>query len=72
MYNKYNSKSYNFDSLLCKIQTARQITLNPSSSYTTRIQILDEIYCKAIETINNYLSIDEIKLLENVLNSINL
>lgn len=54
MYNKYNSKSYNFDSLLSKIQTGRQIILNPAASYSTRIQIMDEIYYKAVETINNY------------------
>lgn len=61
LYNKKNT-SYNFDTLLCKIQSARQIIMSPASSYTTRLQIIDEIYSKAIETINSYeLIIDELQ-----------
>lgn len=62
LYNKKNSTSYNFDTLLCKIQSARQIILSPASSYSTRVQIIDDIYIKAIETINNYeMIIDELQ-----------
>lgn len=61
LYNKKNT-SYNFDTLLCKIQTARQIVISPASSYITRIEIIDEIYSKAVETINTYeMIIDELQ-----------
>lgn len=62
LYNKIKSKTYNFESLLCKIQTGRQIILNPSSPYSTRIQVIDDIYSKAVETINSYeMIIDELQ-----------